>query len=228
MSKDSLSTTMVLRIRLITSTDDGGLYVRDVPIVDRWRRAPGDPLAAFHRHVCDVLTTEGVSMHQLDKCTALTMWYVSGPDNTVYDLFDPHAVPDNSLVCFDSLSSSLMRTYTNPKCIHVYDMSPIEQKRVLMTHSQSNLSIVLDGGVELSMPFPTEHHSGMIFMWTLEHIKLAGICVHDPRAYVINEAWSGELLPYTGRHQLQGGNKLRICGKVDLPAAPCAPLATIG
>ena len=208
---------MVLRIRLITKSDAGGVYVRDVPILDIWRRLPGDPLAAFHRHVCDILATEGVSMHQLAKCTALSMWYVSGPDNTVHDLSDPYAVPDNSLVCFDTLSSRLMRTYTNPKCIHVYDMEPIENYDVLVTHSQSSVIVTVGDDKAFTVPLLCEYHSGMTLLYILKYLEQAGARVSNPEAFVTNDAWCGEMQPFTGRHQLQGGNRMHICGEVQPP-----------
>ena len=206
--------TMVLRIRLITKSDAGGIYVRDVPILDLWRRLPGEPLVAFHRHVCDLLATEGVSLHQLEKCTMLSMWYVSGPDNVVHDLSDPYKVPDNSLVCFDTLSSRLMRTYTNPKSIHVYDMDPIENNNVLITHSQSSVIVTVQGGNTFSVPVLCELHSGLTLLYIFTFLQQAGALLSNPTAFVTNDAWRGKMQPFTGRHQLQGNNRLHItCGE---------------
>lgn len=207
---------MSLRIRLVTSSDEGGLHLRDVCISDAWRNIHLKAMDAFHIHLCDLLATEGVSLDALALCTPLSLWYVSDNSNTWHNLTDPCQVPPGSLVFFDTLSAKLTQVYTKPSHIHVYDLDDISGDRVLKTHSPSKLLVCLDGKLEIVLPFPMTMDSCKLMPWVVSSMATSGIFIHSPRAYVTHSTWGGQLIDYTGRHQIRGGTMLRIAGAVEM------------
>ena len=218
MAKPALNylPTMTFRIRLVTRTDKGGLSLRDVSISNAWQQIDLPAIDAFHLHLCDLLATEGVCLDALHRCTALSLWYVSDTTDTFHSLSDPHCVPPNSLVFFDTCSASITQTYALPKEISAHDLASIEKQLVLTTHCPSEMTVCLDGNLEVKLPFPITMDSCKLIPWVLSTLTMSGIFVHYPRAYVTHPAWGGKLIEFTGRHQMQSNNKLRIAGAVEM------------
>lgn len=206
---------MTFRIRVVTQTDEGGLHLRDVHVRDTWRHLPGDALSAFHRYVCDVLVCEGVSMHAVAECTMCNLSYVSSAGHVVCPLFDPHVVPQGSLVFFRNLSARITQQYDKPARIHAYDMCDMCPTKVLFTYSPAQLRVCLDGNLQLTMPFPLQCESGQLLSTVMKWLVDSGVSVEKKGVYITNPAWD-QLIDFYGRHQLQDDNCLRIVGAVQL------------